>query len=574
MYILKNALRNINRTKGRSFLIGLIVIIIATSSCIGLSIRQAAEKAKTQTLDLMSVTAQISIDRSKLMQQSSDSGTFDRSTFFSSMTNSIGLDEMLIYKEAPSVKSFYYTLTASVNGSDTLEPVDTSDTTTTDTTAAGTVTSNTSATDTTTSDTTSTDTTASDTSGTTGNSGTNNSDTTATNQNQNNAGGGMGGRMFGTQGDFTVVGYSSEEAMTGFLAGTSTLKEGAMFDTTSDSMDCIISDELAVYDGLTVGEDIVLANPNDETEVYTLHVVGIYNNSQSAVTTSNNMRGFSTSSDPANQIYMSYASMKSIATASEAVAVVTTNDAGRETSTKITTQIAGTYVFNSVDDYNAFDSEARALGLDDKYTISSTDISNYEQSLVPLETLSSMAGYFLVVILIIGAIILVVLNIFNTRERKYEIGVLTAIGMKKSKVALQFVIEIIAITIIAVFIGGAVGSVASVPVTNALLANQVEAQTSTITSQEGAFGRSSEGGNFGGGNFGGGNFGGGRAGNNFMNLRNSANVDYISQINAAVNFSVLLELLGLCLLLAIASSSVAVTSIMRYEPLKILSNRD
>lgn len=49
-----------------------------------------------------------------------------------------------------------------------------------------------------------------------------------------------------------------------------------------------------------------------------------------------------------------------------------------------------------------------------------------------------MAGYFLIVILAIGAIVLIVLNIFNIRERKYEVGVLTAIGMKKSRVAISF----------------------------------------------------------------------------------------------------------------------------------------
>ena len=39
-----------------------------------------------------------------------------------------------------------------------------------------------------------------------------------------------------------------------------------------------------------------------------------------------------------------------------------------------------------------------------------------------------MAGWFLAVILIIGAVVLVVLNVLNVRERKYEIGVLTAMG--------------------------------------------------------------------------------------------------------------------------------------------------
>ena len=49
---------------------------------------------------------------------------------------------------------------------------------------------------------------------------------------------------------------------------------------------------------------------------------------------------------------------------------------------------------------------------------------------------------------------------------------------------------------------------------------------------------------------------------------------YISSVSSAVNLKVLAELLGISVLLAAAGAAVAVGSIMRYEPLKILSNRD
>lgn len=39
-------------------------------------------------------------------------------------------------------------------------------------------------------------------------------------------------------------------------------------------------------------------------------------------------------------------------------------------------------------------------------------------------------------------------------------------------------------------------------------------------------------------------------------------------------FTVLLEMMGICLLLALAAGMVSVVTIMRYEPLQILSNRD
>ena len=42
MYILKNALKNISRSLGRNVLIGIIVIVIAASSCVALSIRKSA----------------------------------------------------------------------------------------------------------------------------------------------------------------------------------------------------------------------------------------------------------------------------------------------------------------------------------------------------------------------------------------------------------------------------------------------------------------------------------------------------------------------------------------------------
>lgn len=69
MYIIKNALKCIGRSKGRNILIGVIVLVIAVSACFGLSIRQAAEKAKADTLDGLTVTAAISFDRQSMMNQ-------------------------------------------------------------------------------------------------------------------------------------------------------------------------------------------------------------------------------------------------------------------------------------------------------------------------------------------------------------------------------------------------------------------------------------------------------------------------------------------------------------------------
>ncbi len=85
MYIIKNALRCIGRSKGRNILIGIIALVIAVSACIGLSIRQAAESAKESALEGMSVTATISYDRSSAMEEMGGGGfpggNFDPSRF-------------------------------------------------------------------------------------------------------------------------------------------------------------------------------------------------------------------------------------------------------------------------------------------------------------------------------------------------------------------------------------------------------------------------------------------------------------------------------------------------------------
>ena len=415
MYILKNAFRCIGRSKGRNVLIGIIVFIIALSACIGLSIRRSAEKAKTETLNSMSVTATISFDRRAAMgnmassqsgEEGQSAGGFDRNKFSSFMgeNSALSLEEYEKYAQASTVKDFYYTSTVAVNGNDSLKPVSNE---------------------------------------------TESSDTQTQIPN-----GAMGGKGFikGVQSDFSLIGVSGENAMTDFLNGTSAITEGEIFAENTENTECVISEELAVYNNISVGDEITLLNPNSETETYTLKVVGLFEDS-SANENSFSMMGM-TSNDPANKIYVSYDALKGIISASADVTeTVTDETTGREYETALTESLNATYTFATVEDYETFEKEVYELGLSDSYTVSSADLNSFENSMAPLETLSTTAGYFLWVILGIGVVILVVLNIFSVRERKYEIGVLTAMGMKKQKVAMQFLTEIFVVTLSAVIIG-------------------------------------------------------------------------------------------------------------------------
>ncbi len=547
MYIIKNALRCISRSMGRNILIGIIALVIAVSACLGLSIRQAAESAKEGVLAELDITATISYDRSAMMNDMAGGtggggmgGGFDRDQFKDMMGNasSLELEEYQKYAKAQSVQDFYYTVTAAFNGGEELEPV-------TDETEE---------------------------------------EESESDSGKGSFGGGMafpGGGMFGgkemfTSSDFSVIGYSSDRSMSAFMDGTASVLEGGkIFEEGTTEKECIVSEELAIYNDLAVGDTVLLVNPSSESETYELKIVGLY------ASTQNNdfsMSVFGKSQDPANQIYMSAAALEEILAASEEDAVTVTDDFGRESNSAITGSVSATYVFENAEKYEAFEEEVRALGLDDSYTVSSPDLTAFENSLTPLNTLSTMAGGFLVVILVIGAVILLVLNVFNVRERKYEVGVLTAMGMKKWKVAAQFMCEILVVTMIAVIIGAGIGAVSSVPVTNALLEGQIESQNSQQSQMEENFGRP---GDFGGGMPGmpGGEMpseipGGGEGGRNpFENMLGSAE-DYITEVNSAMNLTVVFQMLGVGLLLTLVASLVSVLFIMRYDPLKILANRD
>lgn len=529
MYILKNALRNIRRAKMRNILIGIIVLVIAISCCLGLSIRQAAVNAKKTGLENLTVTAQISIDRQSMMQ-----GFGNKEDRLEGLQNfkELTLEQMQTYAKNENVKDFYYTLSVSMNGNDDLSPVETQV-----------------------------------------------SDNTSSMPSMPDMGGfrGFGGNKqmmggMGTQGDFTLSAYSTFDALTAFAGGTSSITGGSFFEVDSAENACVISDELATLNELAVGDTVTLQNPNDTEEEITFTVCGIYHNDAASVG-GGFMQGFSAASDPANTLYVPYTALKAAVDASEANAETETDEeTGRTKSTALRGSTGGTYVFTDANALTAFE---ESIDLPDGYAVSSSDLTAFEQSLVPLESLSKFAGWFLLIVLLIGGLILVVFNIFNIRERKHEIGVLTAIGMKKHKVATQFITEMFIITFAALIIGTAIGAVIAVPATNALL----EAQT---TSQQNQFDRFQQNLGFGGeappdmptdmpsggdrGGFGGfGGFG------DFMDNMGGKMTNYVSEVTSATDFTVVLQLLGIGLGLTLLSSLAAVSSIMRYEPLKILS---
>ena len=343
---------------------------------------------------------------------------------------------------------------------------------------------------------------------------------------------------------FALIGYSSDEAMSDFIDGTASISEGSMFAEGGSDPACVISSELALYNDISVGDEITLQD-QDGTAELTLTVSGIYER-ESAM-----MQGPGV--DSANQILMSYAALAQLAE-----------------DVQLSPQVSGTYVFSTMTDYEAFDAECRELGLDEAYTISSTDVNAYEQSLIPLENLSNFAFWFLAVILLIGVVVLIVINVFSIRERKYEIGVLCAIGMRKGKIAMQFLCENMVIALIALLLGFGAGAVLSVPASNALLQTQIASSSQRAQRMDDNFGR--------------GGMPGDQEGQDMQQMEepqeeapempSDGMVSAVSSVSEASDPIILLQMAGIAFVLVILSSSATLISIFRFDPLTILANRD
>jgi putative ABC transport system permease protein len=533
MFVVKNALKSITRSKGRNILVGIIVVTIAFSATIALSIKNAASNAETAGLQGVKVTAVIGVDREAMLKKaqesaSSSSGEFDRGGMREAFAEvpDLTLSQYNAYAAAStvSVATHYQDAISVSKTSSKFLAVTASE------------------------------------------------ETTNSSADASKGGPGVFMEMSGNTGDFNLTGFSSDDAVEAAANGTFTMASGAVFDYTDSSLnEVIIPSALATFNNTAVGDTITLANPGKSNETYTFKVVGIYTNTTTSAATNHGPRSNSTANDPANQIYTNYATVAAIEAESLKNPTTATNSSGFGGLSSYTPALTYTFVLDSQDAFDQFKLDVTAAGLPDTYTVTSPDVANYQASLVPLKNLSSFATTLLWIILLVGAIILVVLNLFNIRERKYEVGVLTAIGIKKGKVAAQFAVELLIVVLVGIAVGAGAGAASSVPVSNSLLSSQVSAAQTSASTAKSQFGRER-------GITTGAESGdvkveiiGDAPGPNFGS--SATTVNYLDEINATVDFSVLLEIIGIGILLSLLSSIGGIIFVSRYEPLQILADR-
>lgn len=558
MYIFKNAWRNIRRNKGRNILIGLIIVVIAAACSITLAIRESANDIVTSYREKNKLEATIGMNRRALMEKL-NSGSKTQEQMIEEFNNikAPTEEEIINYGESEYVTSYYYTYDLSMNAKDIKEATDslvkekTEVTTNTTTTTKKKTTSS-------------------------GNSrpsmpsgemppgfnfGGGSSSTTTTTRKQTTTTKKVTEKIFNEKaqsGTFSLVGYDSYENMKEFISGDYTIIDGEV-SSDFNSNNIVISEELATLNNLKVGDTITLVSPTNTSKTFAAKITGIYKENTDSSSDMTQMY-----SNSANKIITSISFIKKI----------TTSD------TSLTATITPTFILKDKESIEKFEAEVSEKGLSEYYTVT-TNIEELEQATESVDNVKIFATTFLLITLIIGAVVLMVINMINIRERKYEIGVLRTVGMKKSKLSMQFMFELLIVAVASLLIGAGIGSYASVPVANKLLENEIansnskyeqignnfgmpgskpsststEKTDSTTENKEDSKEENKEQPKFNEMNFG------------------VARVNEVDNINAVVDFKVLGKLLGIGVILTLFSSLASIVAIARFSPLTILKER-
>ena len=134
-------------------------------------------------------------------------------------------------------------------------------------------------------------------------------------------------------------------------------------------------------------------------------------------------------------------SANKIITGSEVVELLSKDD---ET---LVTNVTPSFIVKNDELIDKFIGEVKEKGLNEYYTIN-TNLDELQNATKSIENVETFATTFLTITLV-----LFVINMINIRERKYELGVFRTIGMSKFKLTLQFVLELLIISIIMLTIG-------------------------------------------------------------------------------------------------------------------------
>lgn len=361
------------------------------------------------------------------------------------------------------------------------------------------------------------------------------SDSSSTTDTKEADGPGDGGGPQQAQGDFAISGVLSTAALEAFSDDGNTIISGkAITEADKNTNNVMIESTLAEQNDLKVGDTFKITNATDTSVTYKMIVKGIYETSEVADGMGMNFAFM----DPVNTIYTSYTFANTM-----------------KGSTYKNTADSATYTLAQPKQLTAFVKQANKLIDTDTFELQTND-SLYQQMLKPISNITSFSENIVLIVSVAGTIILALIVMLTIRERKYEIGVLLALGENRFKVIAQFFTELILVLSLSLVIAGFSGSYVGNIVGEQLLAQETESTTTSNTSK------------FEGGE----PNGGGGPGQGGEMAEKAKQPDEIKSLDITLSLTELLELGGLGLGICFLSVLIASVGIIRLQPKNILTS--
>lgn len=353
-----------------------------------------------------------------------------------------------------------------------------------------------------------------------------------------------------------IMAYTNYDSpYTGFAIGDLSLQDGAFPE---EENDCMVSKQFVETNDLAIGDTIQVTCVYKESRnaTLTLKITGIY------------------SADAFEATYQDGA---------DALArdIYTTEGTLKQSGFTQYYSDLPIYYLSDVEAVEAFEEKLKENGLSEYLSIID-NIGELESHIRPIQRISQFVTVLMVVVLLLGGAVFLLLTFLAVRERKYEIGVLRLIGMKKKKVIRGFLYETSVIVFVCCALGMLLGTAIAQPVADRMLVQGTEeeaAEDATVDSQSdgmsqqdivmlGADGSELT---------------LGPDGSVVENIEPVSGLDSLSldpeqeedlRIYTHLSVSVSLEMVGAAFVLMLVAVLVAGFYITRFEPMRILANQE
>ncbi|EAC2546060.1 ABC transporter permease [Listeria monocytogenes] len=500
MNFFKRAWLSMKARKGRSVLQLIIFTVVCVLILSGFTIQSAADKASELAREQLGGTVTLTVDREKQMQSMRDEAASSDSSSTESKpqfeSSPIDVSDANELAKLNHVASYNYYSSTQALASG-FDPIESSG----DTSSS--------------------------------------SDETSTTTETQGPGGGQGGPQM-VDADLSISGLLDSATSTDFEAGTSELTSGvAITSADKDKNVAMVEENLAEENDWKVGDSFTVTSSDGNTKV-TLKIVGIYKTTDSGSDMAQNFSFL----NPYNKVYVPYTVANTI-----------------KGSDYKNTVDSAVYTMDDAANISAFEKEAKKVdSIDwDTFKLDAND-TLYQQMIGPINSVASFSKNVVYIVSIAGALILGLLVMMQVRDRKYEMGVLLAIGEKRGKLIAQFFVEILIVALVSFGLAAASSHYVAQLAGNQLLAQQNSSTNETTTSTENR------------GPGGGGQGGPGGFGESVSNL--TKNTEQIKELDIQVTLEDMLKMGGIGIGIAFISVLLPAALVLRMNPKTILTKQE